>query len=141
MLAFQDANSPNDIHGVIKILNLRSGTIYSSLGSGLQLIGSPCWNRDGSELAFFEGTELKVWSLKSNQTRILRKFNKGYIWYRIIFSGDFIGYVGKEANASKGPLVILNARSGTVINTIKEEFNGRIFMLGNTGKIVSEIGY
>ncbi len=141
MLAFKDANKPHDIDGIIKILDLQTGTIYVTLGNGQQLISCPCWNPDGSELAFFEGSELKVWSRNSNQTRTLRKFNKGFICYHIVFGSNFIGYIGSEADASNKPLVMLNPKSGAELDAIKEKFNGRIYLLGNTDKIVSEIGY
>ncbi len=141
MLAFQDANRKNDIHGVLKVLDLQTGEIKSVLGSGNHLIGNPHWNPDGSELAFVEGNNLVVWSNYTKQGRVLKTFPDNFICYHLVFANNKIGYIGGESGSSQKPLVILDSITAKELKTIKEPFNGSLFRLGKTNTIISEIGY
>jgi Tol biopolymer transport system component len=140
LLAFEDGNKLHDIYGVIKILDLRSGTVRATLGSGKDLIGCPFWNPEGTELVYVEGQELKVWGIADNETRTLRTFPDEFICYYVVFGAGMVGYVGSKSDWGSPPLAILDSRDGKELRTIRAPFNGGMFLLnGNT--VVCEIGY
>ena len=140
MLAFADGNKKHDIYGVIKVLDARSGALRATLGSGKYMIGCPCWNPDGTELAYIEGKELKVWRMADNATRILRTLPDKLICYHVVFGTGLVGYVAGESGSSSKPLVVLDSRDGKELRKITAQFNGDILLLGGN-TVVCEIGY
>jgi Tol biopolymer transport system component len=142
LLAFEDGNKLHDIYGVIKVLDLRSGTVRATLGSGRDLIGLPCWNPEGTELLYVDGQELKIWGIADNATatRTLLTFPDEFICYYVVFGAGMVGYVGSKYDWGSQPLVILDSGDGKQLRTIRAPFNGGMFLLsGNT--VVCEIGY
>jgi hypothetical protein len=120
---------------------LNSGEIIAVLGSGNELIGNPHWSPNGSELAFVEGKNLTIWSLINKQQRILKILPDNFVCYHLVFANNMVGYIAGESGSYQKPLVVLDSGTGEELITVKELFNGNLFLLGKTNTIVSEIGY
>jgi len=140
LLAFEDGNKRHDIYGTIKVLDVHSGMLRATLGTGNRLIGRPCWNPTGTELAYVDGKDLKVWRVSDNATRTLRAFHEEFICYRLVFGTGIVAYVGGKSDSAIRPLVILNSADGKELRTINEAFNGGLFLLTDR-TVVCEIGY
>lgn len=139
LLAFADGNKRYDLRGVIKVLDIRSGTLRATLGKGSNSVGCPCWNPEGTELAYVDGPDLKVWSMADHTTRTLRTFPEQFSCFRVALGGGKLGYVGGYPAAVK-PLVILDSSDGKELRTVTVPFSGRMFLMpGNV--LVCETGY
>jgi WD40 repeat protein len=139
LLAFGDGNKRYDLRGAIKVLDIRSGTLRATLGNGTNSVRCPCWNPEGTELAYVDGPDLKVWSMADHATRTLRTFPEQFFCFRVALGGGKLGYVGGDPSAVK-PLVILDSSDGKELRTVTVPFSGRMFLMpGNV--LVSETGY
>lgn len=149
LLAFQEALGKHSIYCKIQILDLQSGEIVATLGSGSQLMGPLQWSPDGAELSFVEGNNIHVWRRHDRQTRLLKILDDGFLVYNLVFARGQIGYVGgytgkKESWFGNLPgnrkLILLDAENGGEIRQIRQEFNGSLFYLAACHCIVAEIG-
>jgi hypothetical protein len=139
LLAFADGNKRYDLRGAIKVLDIRSGTLRATLGNGTNSVGRPCWNPEGTELAYVDGPDLKVWRMADHATRTLRTFPEQFSCFRVALGGGKLSYVAGDPKAIK-PLVILDSSDGTELRTVTVPVTGRMFLLsGNV--LVCETGY
>lgn len=121
---------------------LELGAVRATLGNGGELMSLPCWNPDGSELAYIEGCELKIWMVADNTTRSLSRFPDEFTCYHLVFGAGMVGYVkgGFLGWSAFDRLVSMDSKNGATMRTIMEPFNGSTFLInGNT--VVCEIGY
>jgi len=142
LLAFSDGNKRYDIYGRIKILDVQTGAVRLILGNGSNLIGNAFWSPDGSEFAYTEGRDLKIWTVATDSIRTIHTFPDRFVCYHVVFGKGVVGYVGDISGQShyRESLILLDSKSGANVREIKAPFNGGIFLLDNGGTFVCEIG-
>ncbi|MRR51120.1 MAG: hypothetical protein EG825_09445 [Rhodocyclaceae bacterium] len=149
LLAFQEATKKLSIYSTVKVLDLRSGEVIANFGSGTQLMGPLQWSPDGSELAYVDGNEIKLWRRENQTTRLLKLLDEGFLVYSLVFTRDMVGYVGGFTGKKEGlfdnlfgykKLILIDARNGNEVRKVSEQFNGRLYYLDAVDRIVAEIG-
>lgn len=148
-LVFLESLGRYSILSKMRVLDLQTGEIVATLGSGTQLLGPLQWSPDGTELAYVEGNRLNVWRRLDRQTRSLKVLDDGFLVYYLVFARGQIGYVGENSSKKQGwlsvfqtgkDLVMVDTASGQTGRQIREQFNGRLFYLEGCNAIVAEIG-
>ena len=148
-LVFLESLGRYSIYSKIRVLDLHSGEIVATLGSGTQLLGPLQWSPDGAELAFVEGNKLNVWRRVERQTRLLKVLDDEFLVYYLVFAPGQVGYVGEYSSKKRGwlsglyggkDLVMVDVASGQTVSQIREQFNGRLFYLAGCECIVAEVG-
>jgi hypothetical protein len=100
----------------------------------------PRWSPDGAELAYVEGSELKLWQAADGTTRTLRTLPEDFTAYRLVFGLGVVGYTGQRSAWLPQTLVVLDSRDGARLRTVWAPFNGGAFPLDGD-QAVFEVGF
>jgi hypothetical protein len=143
-LAYQDKRSKHSIYGDIKVLDLKSGLIVATIGSGKdELMGAFAWSHDGTKLAYVEGPRLSLFHMDDGSSHFVRLLGERVTSYALIMGEDLVISWGGEANREcyDLPLVVIDAKSGKILKKLKPDINGQMRFLESDRTIVVETGF
>lgn len=145
LLAFEDANKPLDIYGVIKVLDLSSGELRAVVGDGNDLIGDIEWTPDGAFLLYrvtkhnTDTDTVNLWALADGKERVLRGFPEMYNVHRIVPQHNRLACLGEVGMTGNVSMSVISLETGADIYTIKASFGQDLFSLDDEGLVLCEM--
>jgi len=130
LLALRDGATMHDIYGFIKVIDVRNGRLVKRLGTGTTLIRSPHWSPDGSELAYSEGNQLKIWNRSNDTIRVLATApTKSYRHPQLMGNGIIAYSTDAPGSRFKGSIILRDSHTGQELRRVAANVDGRIILL------------
>jgi hypothetical protein len=146
LLAYWEGRAKHSIYGHLKVLDLKTGSVVATLGSGEdELLGHPSWSFDGRLLAYVEGDRIMVFTLETKQSKSAAVLDGDTVTYNLLMGQDVVVHFGEKQRGAishtRLPLMIIDWRTGHSLKRKGIDVTGEMYFLEKDRCIVCEIGY